>query len=125
MSAYYDYAEDTVRTWLQEPIQLSDEGRLRVAQLVHETPQQRHWWPTFPNRRSQAMFSAPRLVVAGVTIAIISGSLLIAPGLLHAPVVTAPAVRRRHPRHQRGRMRRPRPWTYQTRRTAERSRRHG
>jgi hypothetical protein len=92
MSAYYDYAEDTVRTWLQEPIHLPDDGRLRVAQLVHETPQQRHWWPTFPNRRSQAMFSAPRVVAAGITIAIISGSLMLAPRWLQAPVVTAPAV---------------------------------
>jgi len=93
MSAYYDYTEDTVRAWLQEPIHLPEEGHARVAELVHEAPQQRHWWPTFSTRRSQAMFSAPRLVVAGVMFAIFSGSFLLAPRLIDEPVpaVTSPS----------------------------------
>lgn len=77
MSAYDDRTEDTVRTWLAEPIQLSEEGQARVAELVRDTPQQRHWWPAFPSRRAQAMFSAPRLVVAGVTFAILSAAMLV------------------------------------------------
>ena len=76
MAIYEDHADYAVRAWLQEPIQLPEEGRTAVARRIRETPQRRHRWPTFTARRSPTMFSATRLVVVGIVLAIVSGTLL-------------------------------------------------
>jgi hypothetical protein len=73
MAVYEDYTDYTIRAWLQEPIHLPEEGRATVAQRIRETPQQRHWWPARPARRSQSMLTAAKFAIASVVLAIVGG----------------------------------------------------
>ncbi len=81
----YDPAP-AVEAWLKEPIWLPESDLGRVAQLVHQTPQQRGWRPALDRERYQAMFSATKLVVAGIIVAAF-GSFFLASGVFSPPPV--------------------------------------
>lgn len=66
-----------VRSWLKEPASLPQTGTLRVAQLVHEAPQQHGWLPTLTAARFRIMFTATKFVTAGAMVALMGGLLLI------------------------------------------------
>lgn len=98
MATYEDHVDYTIRAWLQEPIHLPEGGRATVAQRIRETPQQRHWWPVLPARRSQAMVSAVKFAAATVLLAVFGGLVLTGfltmpsdPGSAPGPVPSTPA----------------------------------
>ncbi len=81
-----------VEAWLKEPIGLPEIDTARTAQLVHLTPQQRGWLRPLIARRSHTMFSATKLVAAGIIVAAFGGFLL-STGTLKLPdAVNAPAA---------------------------------
>ncbi len=65
-----------VEAWLKEPVWLPPSDTARIAQLVHQTPQQRRWWRRTITGGSQSMFNAIRFVVAGVIVAAFGGFML-------------------------------------------------
>jgi hypothetical protein len=70
-----------VEAWLKEPIWLPEVDTARTAQLVHLTPQQHPWRRPFTTRRSFTMFTATKILGAGVVLAAFGGFLFSA-GLL-------------------------------------------
>lgn len=81
MSARYEPGDAIIAAWVQEPIRLPEDGVTIVDELVHETPQQRRPWPAFRSRRLQRMFSAPRVALAVVVLALVSTGLFAGYGL--------------------------------------------
>jgi hypothetical protein len=65
-----------VQAWLKEPIWLPESDLARIALLVHQTPQQRGWASPLHLERMRTMFSATKLVAAGVIVATFGGFLL-------------------------------------------------
>ena len=59
-----------IQSWLEEPVWLPDSDTARIAQLVHQTPQQRGWLPPFRAWRFQPIVNAAKFVVAGVVVAL-------------------------------------------------------
>jgi len=87
----FDHAP-IVEDWLKEPIWLPEGDTARIAQLVHQTPQQRGWLRPFLNRRTHDMFSATKIVTAGVILAAVGGYLLLGGGLLPQDHQALPAA---------------------------------
>ncbi len=65
-----------VEAWLKEPVWLPPSDIARLTQLVHQTPQPRHWWQRPMTGRSQHMFNALKFVVGGVVVAAVGGFLV-------------------------------------------------
>jgi hypothetical protein len=65
-----------VETWLKEPVWLPPSDTARLTQLVHQTPQQRHWWQRYTTGSPQAMFTAAKFAVASVILLAFGGFLL-------------------------------------------------
>jgi len=65
-----------VEAWLKEPTRLPESDTARIAQLIHQTSQQRGVLPGIDTRRFQSMFSATKFVVAGAIVALFGGFLL-------------------------------------------------
>ncbi len=65
-----------VEAWLKEPIWLPEIDTERTAQLIHLTPQQRGWLRPFTTRRSHNMFTALKVVAAGIVLAMVGGFLI-------------------------------------------------
>lgn len=87
------WVDPTIRAWLNEPVQMPEDGLAEALRRVHETPQQRRWWPVVSTRRSRSMFSAPRLVAAAALFALTTGAALVGiVGPRLADPVTAPAA---------------------------------
>jgi hypothetical protein len=87
------WLDPTIRAWLDEPVHIPEDGLAEALRRVHETPQQRHWWPVPSTRRSRSMFSAPRLVVAAALFALTTGAALIGVvGPRFSDPVAAPAA---------------------------------
>ncbi len=94
----FDHAP-IVEAWLKEPVWLPPSDIARLTQLVHQTPQPRHWWQRPMTGRSQHMFNALKFVVAGVVVAAVGGFLVSGylpiqqqDGQLPAAVTASPAL---------------------------------
>ena len=59
-----------VRSWLREPVSLRGTGVDRVAEMVHDTSQQRGWLPPLSGGWTRRLFVTPGLVTAGVITAV-------------------------------------------------------
>ncbi len=81
-----------VEDWLKEPIWLPEGDTARIAQLVHQTPQQRGWLRPFLTRRTHTMITATKFVTAGVILAAVGGYLLLGGGLLPQTRESLPAA---------------------------------
>jgi hypothetical protein len=62
-----------VQAWLKEPAWLPQSDLGRTMQIVHQTPQQRSWLRPLMTGRSRTMFSATKVVLAGVIVASLGG----------------------------------------------------
>jgi len=87
----FDHAP-IVEAWLKEPIWLPEGDTTRVAQLIHQTPQQRGWLGPFITRRTHDMITATKFVTAGVILAAAGGYLLFGGGLLPRTDQALPAA---------------------------------
>jgi hypothetical protein len=87
----FDHAP-LVEAWLREPIWLPESDTARIAQLVHETPQERGWRSAFDRERIHAMFSATRFVTAGVIVAAFIGFLFASGTFSPRPLEPLPAA---------------------------------
>jgi Tol biopolymer transport system component len=81
-----------VESWLKEPVWLPESDTARIAQLVHQTPQQRGWRHRLDTERIQAMFSATKLVVGAIIVAAFGGFLLSSGVFSPEPVDHVPAM---------------------------------
>jgi hypothetical protein len=90
-SERFDHAP-IVKAWLDEPIGLPEGDTGRVAQLVHQTPQQRGWLRRIFTERTTHMYTATKFVTAGVIIAAAGGFLLYSGGLLPQTNESLPAA---------------------------------
>ncbi|MEX1294907.1 MAG: hypothetical protein AB1Z67_01930 [Candidatus Limnocylindrales bacterium] len=67
-----------LRSWLQEPDGLPEPRVRELMSHVHGTPQERaSWLPPFSHLAPADPFSAARLVVAGIVVAVLGGLLLL------------------------------------------------
>ena len=81
-----------VEAWLKEPIWLPEGDTARIAQLIHQTPQQRRWWPSLSRKGIGTMFSATKFVAAGVVVAAFVGFLFASGTFSPQPIPPVPAV---------------------------------
>ena len=85
----FDHAP-LVEAWLKEPIWLPESDTARIAQLVHQTPQQRRWWPSLSRKGIGTMFSATKFVAAGVVVAAFVGFLFASGTFSPQPIPPVP-----------------------------------
>lgn len=65
-----------VEAWLKEPVWLPPSDTARLTQLVHQTPQQRHWWQRFFGGLSGPVLGATKLALASIILLVVGGFLL-------------------------------------------------